>query len=170
MFNADCCCLQVFLLLCQKDLKHMKQNAKNWHFGAVGISVCPVVLGTFLPLSFEGGIPSRAAPAARGRSQARGRIRAVSSTATYSTAHGSAGSPTRRARPGIKPASSGALVGFLSAAPRWELRSFLLLKPRRGARFSWEVNAHPCHCFAHSEPFFLWLCARGCGFFGVYRA
>ena len=46
-------------------------------------------------------------------------IRAAS--ATYTTAYSNTGSPTPRARPGIKPASSQILVGFISAAPQGEL-------------------------------------------------
>ena len=40
---------------------------------------------------------------------------------TYTTAHSNAGSLTCWARAGIKPATSWFLVGFISAAPRWEL-------------------------------------------------
>ena len=40
---------------------------------------------------------------------------------TYTTAHTNSGSLTHWARPGIKPASSWILVGFVSAAPQWEL-------------------------------------------------
>jgi len=40
---------------------------------------------------------------------------------TYTTAHGNTGSLTHWARPGIKPASSWTLVGFVSAEPRLEL-------------------------------------------------
>ena len=42
-------------------------------------------------------------------------------SATYTTPHGNAGSPTHWVRPGIEPLSSWMLVGFLSAAPQWEL-------------------------------------------------
>ena len=40
---------------------------------------------------------------------------------TYTTAHGNAGSLTHSARPGIEPATSWFLVGFVSTAPPWEL-------------------------------------------------
>jgi len=40
---------------------------------------------------------------------------------TYATAHGNAGSLTHRVRPGIEPAASWILVGFVSAALQWEL-------------------------------------------------
>ena len=40
---------------------------------------------------------------------------------TYTTDHGSAGSPTHWARPGIKPAFSWVLVRFISAVPQREL-------------------------------------------------
>ena len=47
---------------------------------------------------------------------------------TYTTPHSNAGSLTHRARPGIKPASSWILVGFLTAEPQWELptRNYLM--------------------------------------------
>ena len=45
---------------------------------------------------------------------------------THTTAHGNAGSLTHGARPGIEPASSCILVGFVSAAPRRELPDVLL--------------------------------------------
>ena len=68
----------------------------------------------------------RAAPTAYGGSQARGSNKSYScqptpqpqqceiqaETATYTTAHSNARSLTHSARPGIKPASSGILVGF----------------------------------------------------------
>ena len=47
------------------------------------------------------------------------RIRAVS--ANYTTAHGNAGSLIHWMRPRIEPASSWLLVGFVSAAPQWQL-------------------------------------------------
>ena len=46
-------------------------------------------------------------------------IRAVPST--YATAHGNTGSLTQWMRPGIEPKTSWFLVGFISAAPWWEL-------------------------------------------------
>ena len=45
-------------------------------------------------------------------------IQAVSET--YTTAHSNAASLTHQARPGIEPAISWFLVGFVSTAPRWE--------------------------------------------------
>ena len=42
-------------------------------------------------------------------------------SATWTTAHSNAGSLTQRARPGIEPTTSWFLVGFVSAAPWWEL-------------------------------------------------
>ena len=41
------------------------------------------------------------------------------------TAHSKAGSPTPWVRPGIKPTSSWIPVGFVSAAPQWELPQFV---------------------------------------------
>ena len=66
---------------------------------------------------------SWATPAAYGGSQARGGIGAVAmaqpqqrgiraASATYTAAHGKAGSLTHRVRPGIEPATSWFLVGF----------------------------------------------------------
>ena len=54
---------------------------------------------------------------------------AESVTTGVTTAHSSAGSLTHRVRPGIEPATSWFLVGFISAAPRWELLAhhFLML-------------------------------------------
>ena len=40
---------------------------------------------------------------------------------TYTTAHGYARSLTHRSRPRIEPTTSQFLVGFISAAPQWEL-------------------------------------------------
>ena len=40
---------------------------------------------------------------------------------TYTIAHSNARSPTHWERPGIKPATSWILVGFVSDAPQWEL-------------------------------------------------
>ena len=76
---------------------------------------------------------------AYGGSQARGLIRATYSCwstpqpqqhhiraaySTYTTAHGNTGSLTHWVRPGIEPAISWFLVGFISAAPRRELPIF----------------------------------------------
>ena len=81
----------------------------------------------------------RAAPTAHGGSQARGLIRAVAAglhhshhnvrsepclRPTYITAHSNAGSLTHWARPGIRPATSWFLIGFVSAAPCQELPWF----------------------------------------------
>ena len=41
--------------------------------------------------------------------------------ATYTTAHGNAGSLTHLARPGIELASSWILVGYITTEPQWEL-------------------------------------------------
>ena len=60
-------------------------------------------------------------------------------SATYTTAHSNAGSWTHLARPGIKSTTSWFLVGFISAASRWELHVGLL--------FSY-------HCSIHHLDFF----------------
>ena len=54
------------------------------------------------------------------------RIRAMS--ATHTTVHSNARAPTHWARPGIEPASSWILVGFVSTEPRWELLVIVLLR------------------------------------------
>ena len=76
--------------------------------------------------------PFRAAPMTYGGSQARGRIRAAAASLRYS--HSNVGSelclqPTPQlmampARPGIEPASSRILVGFVSTALQRELPSW----------------------------------------------
>ena len=61
-------------------------------------------------------------------------------SATYITAHGNAGSLTHWVRPGIEPATSWFLVGFISAALQWELPSskFLLgLPPYQSRSLHW---------------------------------
>ena len=77
----------------------------------------------------------RAKPVAYGSSQARSRIgtaaagllpqaeqcQILAMSTTYATAHGNVGSLTHWARPGIEPVTSWFLVGFISAAPPWEL-------------------------------------------------
>ena len=47
-------------------------------------------------------------------------------TAAYITAHGNAGSLMHRARPGIEPASSRILVGFISTESQKELLKRIL--------------------------------------------
>ena len=42
---------------------------------------------------------------------------------TYTTAPGNSGSLTYWAKPGIKPASSGILVGFITPEPQWEFQA-----------------------------------------------
>ena len=49
-----------------------------------------------------------------------------SGTATYTTAHGNAGSLTHWVRPRIEPAFSWILVRFITAEPQWELLDPLL--------------------------------------------
>ena len=83
----------------------------------------------------------RAAPKAHGGSQARGSNRSCSCrptpepqqcqiqamSAVYTTAQGNAGSLTHWARPEIEPAASWFLVGFIAAAPQWELPIFSVI-------------------------------------------
>ena len=57
----------------------------------------------------------------------------------YTTTHNNARSPTHRVRPGIEPASSWILVGFLTAVPQWELPKLsLLLKSVACLRAPWK--------------------------------
>ena len=56
---------------------------------------------------------------AYGSSKARGQIGATAAGLHHS--HSNAGSLTQWAKPGIEPQTSWFLVGFVSAAPRWEL-------------------------------------------------
>ena len=89
-------------------------------------SQCFVLLFVFVLLY-------RAALVAYRSSQARGQIGAVScwpkpqphqiqaTSVIYTTAHSNAGSLTCWARPGIKPACSWILVGFITTEPQWEL-------------------------------------------------
>ena len=103
----------------------VKSFLSAWHF----VWVC-----LFLRCLF------RAAPAAYGGSQARGRIGAVAAGPHHShsntgselpqtyctTVHGNAGSLTHGGRTGIEPASSWIPVGFVSTAPQRELPSTFL--------------------------------------------
>ena len=78
----------------------------------------------------------RAILVAYGGSQARGLVRAIpepqqcriwATSATYTTAHGNAGSLTHWTRPGIEPVYLWVLVRFISSEPRWELLGLYLL-------------------------------------------
>ena len=86
------------------------------------VKICNSVLN-FLSFFFL----FRTTPMACGGSQARGLIRAIASglrhshSNTYTTAHGNAKSLPHWARPGINPATSWFLVGFISAMPWREL-------------------------------------------------
>ena len=86
----------------------------------------------------------RAAPAAHGGSQARGRIGAAAASLHHShshtgsqlrlppfgTAHGNAGSLTHWVRPGMEPASSWILVRCVTTEP-WQERLKVVLNQRR---------------------------------------
>ena len=57
----------------------------------------------------------------------------------YTTTHNNARSPSHRVEPGIEPASSWILVGFLTAVPQWELPKLsLLLKSFACLRVPWK--------------------------------
>ena len=54
-------------------------------------------------------------------------MRGLTTSATYTTVHSNTQSLTHWARPGIEPATSWFLVGFISAVPWWELLLLLFL-------------------------------------------
>ena len=97
--------------------------------------------GIILIIYILGGGGGGGVHAAYGSSQSRGEIRAIAAglhhshsnagfqgmSATYTTAHGNAGSLTCWARPGIKAATSWILVGFLTAELQWELLGLVIL-------------------------------------------
>ena len=103
------------------------KKKRNW-FHCVCVCVCVFLF--------------RAIPVAYGGSQARGQIRAVAASlqpqpqqcgiratsTTCTTAHGNTGSLTHWASPGIEPASSWMLVGFVSAEPWQELPLYIFFK------------------------------------------
>ena len=102
-------------------------------------------------------------PMADGGSQARGRIRTV--TAGLHHSHSNAGSelrlqPTTQltatlthwARPGIEPASSWILVGFISFAPQWELPEFRFLNPIRDVWVDLKLNVSQTKFLLLSKP------------------
>ena len=105
-------------------------------------------------LSFFWGL-FRASPVAYGNSQAKGRIRASAAgrhhsysnagamSATYTTAHGNAGSLTHRIKPGIEPTSSWILVRLIIPEPLWEFLSppFLMR-----AAVSLDLGSNLFHC------------------------
>ena len=72
-------------------------------------------------LCFFGGGLFRTTPTAYGSSQARGQIGAA---AAGLHSHGNAGSLIHGVRPGIEPASSWELGGFVSSEPQWELQAW----------------------------------------------
>ena len=67
------------------------------------------------------------------------------SSVIYTTAHGNAKSLTHWARPGIKSTSSWILVGFVSAAPQWELPK--LYKRGHWHCQYWELHFHIAQWF-----------------------
>ena len=64
-------------------------------------------------------------------------------SSVHTTAHSNAGSPTHWARPGIEPASSWILVGFISTVPQWELPSYFLYGCHNAAT-PWKSRATVC--------------------------
>ena len=93
----------------------------------------------------------RAAPAAYGGSQARGRIGATAASlhhswiwtasATYTAAQGNARSLTHWVRPGIKPISSWILVRFVTTKPQQELPELSLLLDYNGSLYILDKSA-----------------------------
>ena len=71
-----------------------------------------------------------------------------SSCATYTTAQSNARSLTHWARPGMEPATSWFPVGFVSAAPQWELLPYSLLMNIKIFPSQWRcwtyMTPHPC--------------------------
>ena len=63
---------------------------------------------------------------------------------TYPVAHSSTGFLTHWVRPGIKPASSLILVGFVSTAPQWEL-FFFFFNLKNVFKFFCFLGPHPQH-------------------------
>ena len=111
----------------------------------------------------------RSVPMAYGNSQARGQIRAAgcqpaqphqiwAASVTYTRAHSNIRSLSQWARPGIKPASSWVLVGFITTEPQWELLMFNFFEespnyfPQRLDHFTFPpaitnvpISSHPLH-------------------------
>ena len=115
-------------LRCSCNLCHSHGNARSFiHCTTAGTPQCPFIF-IFIFWLFK------ATPAAYGGSQARDQTRAyATATATPDLScicnlhHSSQQCQilTLWARPGIEPATSWFLVGFISAAPWWELQSIL---------------------------------------------
>ena len=62
-------------------------------------------------------------------------------SANNTTAHGNTGALIHRARPGIEPASSWILVGFISAVPQQELPIWAFFLKNR---FYWSIDNLQC--------------------------
>ena len=75
--------------------------------------ICLTLAGSPFFLSFLSFFFFKAAPTAYGVSQATGQIGATAASATSTTAQGNTRSLTHWVRPGIKPATSWFLVGFV---------------------------------------------------------
>ena len=122
----------------------------------------------------------RAACAAYGISQSRGRIRAAA--VTYTTSHGNIKYFTHWARPGIEPASSWILVWFITAEPQkelWNLWKFLKhrrkLDSSRAIKQSWKCGKNRyakvfCLVFFQSYLFFIYFYVPNKLFFSYYTA
>ena len=66
--------------------------------------------------------------------------RSQATSATYTTAHGNAGSLTHWMSPGIEPASLWMLVRLISARPLWGLLKYLLVPCDWGQVCLWKVG------------------------------
>ena len=76
---------------------------------------------------------------------------------TYMAAQGNVGSLTYRAVPGIEPASSWILVGFITAEPQQEVRSLMFLVPSHKGLLQFARGS----LWLKTHPIFLFLWAAG---------
>ena len=127
----------------------LKDPLPRWFVDMAGKLALDADAFDFFPFFFLFFFLFMPTPEAYGSSQSRGQIRAATvslhysqqcqhgiqvTSATYTTAHGNEGFLTHWARPGIKPASSWILVGFLTVKSQRELPKFYLLLYMRDYR------------------------------------
>ena len=127
-----------------------------------------------MPFTFFFSFLFRAAPMAHGSSQPRGPNQSCScqptprpqqcwiwaESVTHTTAHGSTGSLTHWAKPGIKPVTSWIVFGFITAEPRQEHLKWLLIHAKYTLRVELlcklqeDYTLHSVQCFTRScSPF-----------------
>ena len=136
-------CQQGFTLSgAQRETPSLSLPTSSGHGGNLYGNTTPISASSSMALSVSSLCLSfvvvvfRAAPMSYGGSQDRGQIRATAASLHHSHSnlgsephlqpmaqltHSNAGSLTHRLRPGIKPATSWLLVGFVSAVTQWEL-------------------------------------------------